>query len=127
MYYRGAGIAIVGFDVTNLSSLAACDYWIKELNEANKCGFNGVIVAVGNKIDLVDRRKISTEEARQHFETTNPPIPYFETSALTGEGVTELFQGAVSLWLERLNNSQMNPNDNESNHGGESKGKCIVC
>ena len=75
--------------------------------------FNGMIVAVGNKIDLVDERKISTEEAREHFRSMDPPIPYFEISAKTGKGVNKLFESAVALWLGIPLSSLPSVNDNE--------------
>ena len=49
---------------------------------------------------MVESRKVSTEEARSHFENMNPPIPYIETSAKTGENVKELFECAVRMWRD---------------------------
>ena len=123
LYYRGAGIVIVGFDVTNLESLTVCDRWIEEL-KSKKDYFKGVIVAVGNKIDLIDQRKISTEEAQEHFKSMDPPIPYFETSAKTGEGVNELFESAVAMWLDSPLSSLAMRNDN--NTEVKPRSKCSI-
>mmetsp|Transcript_31751 Transcript_31751/g.82853 ORF Transcript_31751/g.82853 Transcript_31751/m.82853 type:complete len:138 (+) Transcript_31751:188-601(+) len=38
MYYRGASIAIIVFDVTDEDSFAEADLWVKELKD--KCGTN---------------------------------------------------------------------------------------
>ena len=128
MIYRESEVAIVGFDVTNLESLQVCDRWIKELRDADQKVFSGIVVAVGNKIDLVDSRTISTEDAEEHFSSMDPPIPYFETSAKTGEGVTELFQGAMKIWIDKqLSTGQTIINDNEKEEEKDEKGKkCII-
>jgi len=108
LYYRGAGIGIVGFDVTSESSLEECDYWIKALRDEKVC----VIVAVGNKIDAADRREVTPQQAREYFESMDPPIPYFEISAKTGQNVKELFDAATRLWLQKTALSEMNGNEN---------------
>ena len=60
MYYKNAIGACVVFDVTSRDSFEKCQQWVKELNE--KAGADILIVIVGNKIDLEDR-KVSPEEA----------------------------------------------------------------
>lgn len=125
MYYRNAQAVIVGFDVTERYTFEGCDSWIQELRaNAPDC----VVVAVGNKIDLVDSRDVSKEEAHAHFETMNPPVPYFETSAKTGEGVNELFDAVTRMIIER-NAFTVNNNENIEESGMRtSKGeKCIIC
>ena len=134
MYYQGAQAAIVGFDVTDGCTVETCDHWIKELRTNRP---DCVVVAVGNKIDLVESRKVSTEDARAHFETMNPSVPYFETSAKTGEGVNELFESLTRMIIER-NTMKMGDNENETKEDakeakkdGEGEttkdGKCIIC
>ena len=125
MWYHDAQAAIVGFDVTNLYSLKVCDSWIQELRtNVPDC----VVVTVGNKIDLVDERRISTEEARAHFETMNPPLPYFETSAKTGEGVNGLFDAVVRMVIERITKRNVDAVNNENmNKNKEEDGQCIIC
>ena len=116
MYYRTAQVAIVGFDVTSRGTLDVCDSWIQEVRANNQ---DCVVVAVGNKIDLTDSRFICTEDARAHFETMN--VPYFETSAKTGDGVNELFDSVMRMIIER-NALSINNNENVD----EDK-KCIIC
>jgi GTP-binding protein len=63
----------------------------------------GLIVVV-NKWDLVNRNRFRMERSlhrvreRLHFM---PYVPVCFTSALTGEGIDELLDTALSLWLER--------------------------
>ena len=119
----------MGFDVTQRYTFDTCDGWIEEVraNGDPDC----VVVAVGNKIDLVESRKVSTEDARAHFETMNPPVPYFETSAKTGEGVNELFESVTRMIIERNCGLMLNDNDNEAKKDGEGEitkdEKCIIC
>ena len=109
MYYRNAQAVIVGFDVTRRETMNACDRWVEELRtNVPDC----VVVAVGNKIDLAERREISTEEARAHFEEKG--VPYFETSAKTGEGVNELFDAVVRMVIERITKRNVDAVNNEN-------------
>ena len=52
-----------------------------------------VQVLCGNKTDLTDERKVSREQGQQLADSLG--VPYFETSAKTGENVTSLYQGLV--------------------------------
>ena len=47
----------------------------------------------GNKTDLTYERKVSREQGQQLADSLG--VPYFETSAKTGENVTRLYQGLV--------------------------------
>ena len=107
-------IALIGFDVTNKNSLPYCDKYIKKLRSEDPDVFNGVIVAFGTKIDLDDKRQMSVEEAHDHFAKMEPPVPYFETSAKTRDGVNELFEDALREWIR-------------VSYYGSGKGNCIVC
>ena len=129
MYYRGAQVVIAGFDVTHRYTLDGCDRWIKELHEQKP---DCLVVAVGNKIDLAYSREVSTEEACAHFEAMNPPVPYFETSAKTGEGVNELFEAVTRMAIEgKTFDATAGMNNNENVDEDDKKGargeKCIIC
>ena len=89
------------------------------------------MVAVGNKIDLSDKREISTEEARAHFEEKG--VPYFETSAKTGEGVNELFDAVGrtliqqnALTVNKVTNKNQIVKDAAENQTPQD-GKCVIC
>lgn len=125
-YLKTTQAIIIVFDVTSRRSMLGCDRWVQDITDS-KVG-DCVVVALGNKIDLVDSREVSTEEAREHFEGMNPPLRYFEASALTGEGVDELFDTVVRKVLEGSTMLNSNENVNRENDAPRSKnGKCVIC
>lgn len=112
-------IIIVGFDLTKSESYNDCDDWIRIVRNHAP---SAVIFAVGTKADLVEERAVTAEEARNHFSAMEPPVPYRETSALTGEGVNELFEDSVRLWF--MTNKQVNSNVDKI---GEDHKPCTIC
>ena len=80
-------------------------------------------------------RRVSFEEAKQFFAELNPPIRlYMEVSAKTGQGVNDVFEGAVNS----LFHGASPVNDNEAieetfkqKEKEKVKGKhhddCIIC
>ena len=95
---RKAQIVVVGFDVTSKSTLEECANYVDCVRK--HATSDVVIVGAGNKIDLADRREVTTQEGREYFAKLGVE-QYYETSALTGEGVTELFEGAVRYWCAK--------------------------
>ena len=92
-HFSLAHIVLVGFDVTNRTSFDSCVKRIDRLRKEDV--FDGVTIAVGNKIDLGEQRVITSDDARNSFASMNPPVAYFETSAKSGEGVNSVFESAV--------------------------------
>ena len=87
MYYRGAQAAIVVYDITLPDSFERAKGWIKELQRQGNP--NIVIALAGNKVDMEDRRKITTEETQAYADENG--ILFMETSAKTAANVNELF------------------------------------
>ena len=102
--FEKADAVILGFDVTSRHSFDRAFDLLEMLN--NYCDSHGkerpIIVAVGNKIDLVNSREVNTEEARRRFGNMNPPLHYIETSAKTGENVKDVFEYVAKQWRLRL-------------------------
>ena len=75
-------------------------YWWPELK--HHCP--GVpVILVGSKVDLRDENSLSFEEGRQMAEKIGAAC-YMECSALSGEGVNEIFVQGVELSLFYINN-----------------------
>lgn len=87
MYYRNANAAVVVFDLTSSQSLTRAKAWVRELRL--RADENTVIALAGNKVDA-DNREVSKEAAMDY--AANEDLLYFETSAKTGENVTEMFR-----------------------------------
>eukprot|EP00919_Chromeraceae_sp_WS-2016_P046500 GHVR01110452.1.p1 GENE.GHVR01110452.1~~GHVR01110452.1.p1 ORF type:complete len:204 (+),score=32.19 GHVR01110452.1:159-770(+) len=88
MYYRGAGAAVVVYDITNKDSFSGAKSWVNELQSSQQHS-NIVIALTGNKLDLAGDRTVSTEEGRVFAEDKG--VVFVETSARTGTNVRELF------------------------------------
>eukprot|EP00638_Chattonella_subsalsa_P007155 CAMPEP_0117756976 /NCGR_PEP_ID=MMETSP0947-20121206/14433_1 /TAXON_ID=44440 /ORGANISM="Chattonella subsalsa, Strain CCMP2191" /LENGTH=193 /DNA_ID=CAMNT_0005576735 /DNA_START=35 /DNA_END=616 /DNA_ORIENTATION=- len=87
MYYRGAGAAIVVYDITRESSFKTLKEWISELQTQ---GPDDIAIAIaGNKKDLASQREVSEEEARQYADEIG--ALFFESSAKDDIAVHEIF------------------------------------
>ncbi|XP_063407952.1 dnaJ homolog subfamily C member 27-like [Mytilus trossulus] len=90
-FYKDTQGAIIVFDVSDRGSFEALDSWLLELqNEVgNQSEVDNIAVCVcANKTDK--KRVVDESEGRIWADTRG--YHYFETSAQTGEGVTEMFQ-----------------------------------
>jgi len=87
MYYRGAQAAIVVYDITNRMSFEKAKDWVKELQQQGDP--NVVVAFVGNKLDMENARKVTSEETQQYAEMNG--LFCMETSAKTSTNVSELF------------------------------------
>ena len=87
-YIRDSAVAVVVYDVTNQTSFQQVDHWVQQARTER--GNDVLIVLVGNKIDLKERRHISIEEGSAKAAALN--IQFVETSAKTGTNVRALFK-----------------------------------
>lgn len=95
-YKEAQGIVLV-FDVSSRDTFDDLDSWI---SEATKFGvsINDIpVVLCANKIDK--RRMVSEDEGRQYASTKG--IRYFETSAMSGANVSEMFQDLFGLAVRK--------------------------
>ena len=93
-FYRGAKAVALAYDVTEPATMENLLRWHAEI--AQICPAANFVV-VGNKIDLERKTvKLQVEEW-----ATSMDLPYFETSALTGEGVNGLFATLARLAITK--------------------------
>ena len=87
MYYFSAQVAIIVFSLTSRETLEEAKKWVKELE--NHLDPMPILYLIGNKSDLENEREVKTDEAEQLAEQLK--ANYFETSAVSGSNITELF------------------------------------
>ena len=85
-FYRQAQGVLIAFDVTNRESFENVKNWIDSIDNHAKPNIQKVLI--GNKIDLVDERVITTTEAQNLADEHE--IPFFETSAKMDKNVSEV-------------------------------------
>lgn len=92
IYFSGAEAAFIVFDLTNETSFKSIKTWYQEIFDFLE-GENIPIVIIGNKIDLLDQRVVSTEEGQKLASSLSETgLSYLETSALTGDNIHEAFE-----------------------------------
>ena len=122
-YYKNTSCALVVFDLTDMKTFTEANEWLNECKEM--CTRNVQVVLIGNKTDLDTKRVVSTEQGKQY--ATDNEIDYFETSALTGEGVKEVFDFVVKTLIsnaeyeEEENNKAKGINLKESKNISDNK------
>ena len=75
------------YDITSPDSFQHVQNWIEDIH--NQSPKTVLIILVGNKIDLEDKRVISYNEGNE-LAIKNGMI-FAETSAKTGDGIEEIF------------------------------------
>jgi Ras-related protein Rab-8A len=88
IYYRGALVVVMVFDLTRNQSFASLEDWDLDIDQKADNLVRRFVV--GNKADLVGERAVEEGIARAFAEKIGA-TEYFETSAKSGQGVVELF------------------------------------
>lgn len=86
-YYKNAEGVMLIYDVTSQKSFSMIEEWFKSIIENKRK--DAQVILIGNKKDMVNR-VISAEQGEslaKKFE-----IKYYETSALSGENVDQVFE-----------------------------------
>ncbi len=92
-YYNYSNAVLILFDYSRKETFNNIIDWIEETYQFIK-DKTIPIVLIGNKIDLAGNREKIRIKANNLAEQYN--FPFFETSALTGEGIDELFTYLIS-------------------------------
>ncbi len=95
--YNGAVGAIIVYDVTNRRSFEDVPKWHKDVTEILSHSHPLEIFLCGNKCDSVKDRVITLDEGKALAQRLG--VMFLETSALTGENITETFETMVSNLL----------------------------
>ncbi|GMP69149.1 hypothetical protein CsSME_00028519 [Camellia sinensis var. sinensis] len=86
LYYRGAAVSVIVYDITSPESFTKAQYWVKELQ---KHGSPDIVMAlVGNKADLQEKREVSVQDGIDYAEKNG--MFFIETSAKTADNINQL-------------------------------------
>eukprot|EP01084_Bolivina_argentea_P130164 229804_1 len=86
-YYRGAHGIIVCYDTTDMESFNNVKIWLKEIDKYASEEVSKLLV--GNKCDLVMKKTVATNFAKDFASTLG--IPFLETSAKNSQNVEQAF------------------------------------
>lgn len=87
-YIRDSSVAVVVYDITNRASFVNTSKWVDDVR--GERGNDVIIVLVGNKTDLNDKRQVTTEEGEKKAKEFK--VMFIETSAKAGHNVKTLFR-----------------------------------
>ncbi|MCJ1333340.1 Ras- protein Rab-6B [Thelotrema lepadinum] len=122
-YIRDSSVAVVVYDISSLKSFQNTRKWVDDVR--GERGNDVIIVLVGNKTDLNDKREVTTQQGEE--EAKRCGALFVETSAKVGANVKGLFR-KIAQALPGMENegakaeSQMidvniNPQKPEANEG----------
>lgn len=91
-YIRDSSVAVVVYDITNVNSFQQTNKWIDDVRAER--GNDVIIMLVGNKTDLAEKRQVATESGEAKAKELN--VMFIETSAKAGHNVKQLFRKVAS-------------------------------
>lgn len=106
-YIRDSSVAVIVYDVSNRQSFLNTARWVDEVRTER--GKDVVIVFVGNKTDLVDKRQVSVEEGET--KTKELGALMIETSAKAGFNIKGLFRKIAGALPGMESVNQTKPDD----------------
>jgi small GTP-binding protein len=102
-YFRNAVGAVLVYDISAESTFDDLGNWLHDLQ--HQCSPNAYILLVGNKKDLSERRQVGVQQG-QDFADQNR-LEYIETSAFSGENVSEAFTRLAFGVVSRVSEGQL--------------------
>ncbi|ORE16690.1 putative YPT6-GTP-binding protein of the rab family [Rhizopus microsporus] len=87
-YIRDSSVAVIVYDISNRQSFINTSKWIDDVRAER--GEEVIIVLVGNKSDLSDKREVTVEEGEKRAKELH--VMFIETSAKAGHNVKILFK-----------------------------------
>jgi len=91
-YIRDSSVAVVVYDITNTNSFQQTNKWIEDVKAER--GNDVIIMLVGNKTDLAEKRHVATESGEAKAKELG--VMFIETSAKAGHNVKQLFRRVAS-------------------------------
>ncbi|CAA0838146.1 Ras-related protein RABH1e [Striga hermonthica] len=130
-YIRDSSVAVIVYDVANRNSFLNTSKWIQEVRTER--GSDVIIVLVGNKTDLVDKRQVSVDEGDTKARESG--LIFIETSARVGFNIKPLFRkiAAALPGMERFTSAkqedmvEVNLNTTSATNSNEQQGEGCAC
>eukprot|EP00345_Euplotes_harpa_P013153 CAMPEP_0168336916 /NCGR_PEP_ID=MMETSP0213-20121227/11843_1 /TAXON_ID=151035 /ORGANISM="Euplotes harpa, Strain FSP1.4" /LENGTH=215 /DNA_ID=CAMNT_0008342233 /DNA_START=16 /DNA_END=663 /DNA_ORIENTATION=- len=97
MYYRGANVVVLCYDVTSEDSFDNLKTWIEQIDQ-NLNRDETKVVLCGCKCDLEDSREVETKSALKLAKENE--FRLFETSAKEGSGIDYMFVEIARMLYE---------------------------
>jgi Ras-related protein Rab-1A len=82
-YYRGADGIVLTYDCTSMESFDHVEEWLSEVSRHASESCRKLLI--GNKIDLVDSKEVSTDSGQRFADKID--VPFVECSAKSGAGM----------------------------------------
>lgn len=92
-YIRDSHVAVICYDITNKKSFENLNKWIQDVKLER--GDDVIIVVVGNKSDLNNKRQVTMEECEAYLKSINGKF-CIETSTKANHNVKLLFKKIAS-------------------------------
>jgi GTPase KRas protein len=102
---------ILVYSVTNQDSFNEVRQIIKRIERITKTKTSPIVI-VGNKKDLANQRVISTEDGQAL--ATEFGVAFQETSALTGDGISQLYDSIIRQIRKKLGITKQDASKQES-------------
>ncbi len=87
-YIRDSSVAVVVYDTTSQKSFEQTRKWVEDVRSER--GNEVIIVLVGNKTDLNEKREVTSAQGEEEARKNN--LMFIETSAKVGHNVKALFK-----------------------------------
>ena len=90
-YYKNSICACIVYDITSRNSFNSVQSWIDDCTKQTPR--NILLLLIGNKNDLNDKREVQYEEGEEFAKKKN--MIFLETSAKTGKNIDKIFEKSV--------------------------------
>ena len=122
-FYRNSSLAVLIYAIDNKESFNHAENWLSDLkSQANP---DVRIFLVGNKADLEEDRKVSTEEGEKYKQEQNLDL-FMETSAKTGHNARNVLVEAAKILYKDYLKFDENNNQDGQNKFQTKKGEGLI-